>query len=927
MKLKYLWILINVVLPVSLVLAGGEQVKFIFHAPADAQTVHLGGTFNNWSTIANPMIDTDKDNCWESSVFLSYGRYEYRFLVNGKNWYRDPLNPMYGGSHSNSLVIVKNPIQPDIKLQSPANGTIIYDNKIEILAEFIPGSKNFDISRDSTVILYDSIRQNFIYHPQNRILECIITNCTEGEHWIRILARDQAGNTVEPVERMVIINNEDTQPIAHAGFTQITPCYQSVQLNAGLSFDADFDPITQFAWKLIKAPVGSNASMDNPSLPFPNFQPDQPGRYLFSLQIIAGGKKSVPDTTDVWSLALPSHLTHFAFDANKYSDSVKQISLVGEFNTWQANQTVLTDTDQDGRWATSIELAPGEYEYKFVINQDAWLPDPENPLTIADGWNGVNSIKRIENMAPEITNFDLQVQNSLVSIKPVANEEHPTNKFAWFQDIQNPALPAINKNPDQIFYFPRISGDFDLYLMSWNQPAVAPMKNLRLQIGTNNANLSLLDDSPRWCYDAIIYEIYVREFTPEGTLKGVLSKLPYLKKLGVNCIWLMPVFESPAGHGYAPSDFFKVNPAYGTMADLVTLVQTAHEQGFKVILDFIANHSGDQHPYFKSAYTNPHSAFRDFYIWYSDELLKDRLKYAYHNDWDQLPNLNFQNPQVWHFILTVAKYWMKFGIDGFRCDVAWGVPHPFWKTLRRELKKINPELLLLNEVLPRSPAYHQAEFDMSYDTDFYGNLLDVLQQKKPIASLNFGLHKAIKNYPSTAQSLRYLENHDMNRFISDFGPERTKLAATLLLTGPGTPMLYYGQELGQRTIREAMDWEMKNPEQISLLDFYKKLIRLRNQFSALRTGQLSPIELDVHHIYAYLRMDSLNQFLIVLNFSDKPARFALELNSKQANFKSVSKMKLIDLLDEKLPPMIYQTGDKLFQTMAAYESRIYRLLF
>ncbi len=924
---KYLWTIFYVGLLISSVLADAEPVKFLYHAPAGTKTVHLGGMFNDWSPVATPMSDADGDNWWECTLFLPYGPHEYRFLVDGKSWVRDPLNRRYGGAYSNSIKIVKDPRLPDIKIRSPKNGVMIRDNQIRLLAEFIPGNQPIDLSTDSTVILYDEIQQKFIYHPQKKLLECLIVNGTEGEHWIKIFIRDEVGNSVEPVELLVVINNEDNLPVAHAGFTQVIPCFKPTQLNSGLSYDADLDPITQFDWKLIDAPAGSNALPENPSVPFPYFRPDQPGRYLFSLQVNAGGKLSVSDTVDVWSLDLPVHLTPFKFDTKKISNPVQQVSLVGEFNHWQANQFELKDSDSDGIWETALELAPGEYEYKFVVNQNAWLPDPDNPLQIADGWNGHNSIKKIERRYPEISNFSLKSENSMISIKPIFNEKSMMPEFAWFQDIQNRGTIPIKKQVGPTFNYPRIPGIVDLYFMSWNKQAVAPLKNLRLDFTTEKVHWADLDNSPAWCRDAIIYEIYVRKFTTEGTLEGIRAKLPYLKALGINCIWLMPIFDSPTGHGYGPANFLKVNPEYGTAADFAKLVQTAHEFGIKVVLDFIANHSGDQHPYFKAAFENPHSVFRDWYTWHSDSLIKDRLNYGYHNDWDPLPNLNFQNPQVWHFMLTVAKYWMEFGVDGFRCDVAWGVPHHFWKTFRHELKKINPEILLLNEVLPRSPEYHQAEFDMSYDTDFYGNMLDILRRKKPIASLDFGLLKALKNYPPAAQSLRYLENHDMNRFISDFGPERTKLAATLLLTCPGTPLIYYGQEWGQRTIRDSMDWEMDEPENVALFQYYKALIHLRNEFSALRTGQLSRIEVDTPEIYAYFRSDRMNQFLILLNFSDKPVKCSLEIASGPIHQKFGSKIKLIDQLNTKSRLITYRWGDKLPAILAPYEGRIYRFTF
>ncbi len=202
------------------------------------------------------------------------------------------------------------------------------------------------------------------------------------------------------------------------------------------------------------------------------------------------------------------------------------------------------------------------------------------------------------------------------------------------------------------------------------------------------------------------------------------------------------------------------------------------------------------------------------------------------------------------------------------CDVAWGVPHIFWKIFRREIKREYPNLLLLDEVLPRSPDYHDFEFDMSYDTDFYGNLLDVINGRKPASAIELGLRKAVKNYPEGALSLRYLENHDLDRFISTNDFLKTKLAATLLLTVPGTPLIYYGQELGMREIRGAMPWDQTEN---GLFRFYQRLLNLRRQKPALQGGEWLQLDGDLGDgdVLAYVRKKGQQRILVLLNFSEE----------------------------------------------------------
>jgi len=208
---------------------------------------------------------------------------------------------------------------------------------------------------------------------------------------------------------------------------------------------------------------------------------------------------------------------------------------------------------------------------------------------------------------------------------------------------------------------------------------------------------------------------------------------------------------------------------------------------------------------------------------------------------------------------------------------AWGVPHDFWKLFRRKLKSNHPDFLLLNETLPRSPLYHDNEFDMSYDTDFYGNLLDVFRRRKPVTAIQTGIDKTNLNYPEQALSLRYIENHDMERFISQFDNTSTKLAATLIFTLPGTPLMLYGQEWGMTDRLPQMDW---NSSDNSLYDFYHKLILLRRNHSCLRRGQL--IKVPTNHddkVYAYARIDDNTKFLIIMNFSQEPLTCQLYLKS------------------------------------------------
>ncbi|MCK5738134.1 DUF3459 domain-containing protein, partial [bacterium] len=589
--------------------------------------------------------------------------------------------------------------------------------------------------------------------------------------------------------------------------------------------------------------------------------------YLFSLKIQALGKWSAVDTVDVIALPLYNSSTRFTYTVPD-TEIVTSLHLVGEFNQWKVNESCRFEQNGDSWWL-DLALDPGEYEYKLVRNESDWILDHFNSKKVSDGWQGFNSLKIVPPVKIPPPAVWLVRQSGHHQLRATS----AIGQIHWYEDVRNSvSLPMPTQN---FLDLPKNlpNGYYTFFALSEQDGLYSVPRKMNVTVNSGGIQVRDANQVPQWAENAVIYEVYLRQFTPDGTIAGLREKLPYLHQLGVNCIWLMPIFESPQEHGYGPVNFFQINPEYGNNRELELLIQAAHRLDMKIMLDFIANHSADQHRHFLSAYTNPQSVFRDWYQWHSPSLLPDKLSYAYHNDWDSLPNLNYDNPNVWHFMIAVARHWAAAGVDGFRCDVAWGVPHLFWKTFRREIKREYPDLLLLNEVLPRSPDYHDFEFDMSYDTDFYGNLLDVMNGRKPVSAIELGLRKSINNYPHGALSLRYLENHDLDRFIATNNYLKTKLAATLLLTVPGTPLIYYGQELGLREIRGAMPWESSEN---GLLRFYQRLLNLRRQTPALQSGEWLHVDSGLSDVLAYVRQKDEQRILLLFNFSEETQHVLLD---------------------------------------------------
>ncbi|OQX94954.1 hypothetical protein B6I21_07925 [candidate division KSB1 bacterium 4572_119] len=881
-------------------LFAGQNVEFKLVTSEATKSVHVAGDFNNWSKTSHPLFKSSS-GLWKTSIELEPGEYEYRFLVNGSMWIKDPKNPHWRGEHSNSILWVKSPQSPEILNLKPETGSILKTADVRISATYRSGLGQSELDSKNTAVLLNGQKIPFTFNQKLNRVEIFPGKLKDGEYLLEINARDKQNNKARKVESYFIVNAINMPPVADAGYTIVAGINSTVHLNSGVCYDPDNEPIAQYNWKLIDKPQSSQSSLKNKNLPFPNFVPDKVGRYLFTLQISDGTLKSKPDTVDVYAFVKREYPVKFELSDSLffsiYETSIESVSVAGEFNRWSATDNPLFDYDRDGNWAAWLNLDPGEYEYKFVVNGQHWIPDPANPRKAADGWEGFNSIKTSSlNLAPII---DVKAVFGPGKIVFDATSSHSQMgekiDFLWFQDINNPQRFDLKQTGKFSIPTPHNNGTYYFYLVEKDKYGNSSNATLSLNVDKGKVKIQNFSRTPQWSRDAIVYEIFPRKFSKGGDLKGIIDKIPYLKTLGINCIWLMPINESPTSHGYGPSDFFRIETDYGSMEDFQKLIGVAREAGIKVLLDFIANHSSDQHPYFRSAFNNPFSAFRDWYHWKKPDQNKNEFYcYEFHNDWDTLPNLNYENPNVRHYILKAAKFWANLGADGFRCDVAWGVPHDFWKIFRRELKNINPDFLLIDEVLPRSPEFHKDEFDMSYDTDFFGNVLDVLENRKPLSAIFLGLEKTKKNYPAETQDFRYMENHDMERFIKQFGKRKTKLAAALLLTIPGTPLIYYGQETGLLKKTANMKWDVQGN---NLFDFYKKLILLRRHQPALKRGEMIKISSNFENqVFAYTRKDKNDSFLVILNFGEKIENCRLQLSNSFFNKKISNKLNKIDVL-------------------------------
>ncbi len=370
-----------------------------------------------------------------------------------------------------------------------------------------------------------------------------------------------------------------------------------------------------------------------------------------------------------------------------------------------------------------------------------------------------------------------------------------------------------------------------------------------------------------WFNGYPLYEIYVRSFSGEGTFKSLEENLPRLKEYGFSNIWLMPVHtigevgrKGSMGCPYSVRDYYAVGEEYGTMDDLKSLVNSAHNQDMKVILDMVMNHSANDHVEMEN---HPDWFFKDDDGNFSREVA----------DWWDVTDWNYEKPEVREYLSNMLSYFVdEVKIDGYRCDVAAMVPHDFWKKTIIELTTVNPEVFMLAEAWEKEMI--DDGFHAVYDWDLYHRMKDHRAGNIDLDSLWSIIDRWHVNFPENALALRFVENHDENRSIETFGWPEVKPYAALIFTLPGIPLMYNGQETGSSHKpslfeREPIDWELANSEAVS--GFYKALLDYRNNHETLRKGGLERMDFDgSEDLLVFTRSFKNEEIVIAINFSGEP---------------------------------------------------------
>lgn len=379
-------------------------------------------------------------------------------------------------------------------------------------------------------------------------------------------------------------------------------------------------------------------------------------------------------------------------------------------------------------------------------------------------------------------------------------------------------------------------------------------------------NQNRIDDHPAWIMQGNIYEVNVRQYTPEGTFKAFEKSLPRLKKMGVQTLWFMPINpiskvdrKGTLGSYYAVSDYMAINPEYGTMNDWKELVKHCHEMGFKVIIDWVPNHTGADNYWL--------TAHPDFFV--KDSTGKPLSPF----DWSDTRQLDYSNTTMQDSMINAMKFWItNSDIDGFRCDVAWNVPDAFWKKCIPQLRAMKNIFMLAES----DKASDQIDgFDATYPWPEFHTMVDIAAGKKNALSLDSIMNITNRAFPQNALLLYFTSDHDENSWNkADYGtmPGASHAPfAVLTQTLPRSiPLIYSGQE---EPFLDSISFFYKDTitfKKYARADFYSKLLHLRKENSALAANaSFEKIQSNNdNNIYAFIRQNGKNKILVLVNLSN-----------------------------------------------------------
>lgn len=391
--------------------------------------------------------------------------------------------------------------------------------------------------------------------------------------------------------------------------------------------------------------------------------------------------------------------------------------------------------------------------------------------------------------------------------------------------------------------------------------------------------------SQDWIKDAVVYEIFPRQYSAKGDFNSITNDLERLDKLGVTILWLMPIHpigelkkKGTIGSPYAVRDYYGINASYGTQADLQKLISVAHKHGMKVIIDIVANHTAWDSVMMKN---------KSFYTQNEKGEIISPVP-----DWADVADLNYDNPALRKYMIKMLKSWVRdYDLDGFRFDVAGFVPTSFWEEARREVDKIKKDTFWLAEW--HEPDLLINAFNADYSWSMHSALDEVLHGKKPAHHIRETWEAEKARFPKNTLHLRFSDNHDEKRAIARFGEKGALAGQALAFLIDGIPLVYNGMEVGDTTesgspaLFEKLPifWDIKvrRPE---FPKFYDAMIALRKNSVALRRGETNWVKnSDEDRVLTFMRKSGNEEILVAINMTNSPFFGAVEVSG---NFEEIT---------------------------------------
>ncbi|WP_192820603.1 alpha-amylase family glycosyl hydrolase [Rufibacter sp. LB8] len=682
----------------------------------------------------------------------------------------------------------------------------------------------------------------------------------------------------------------------------------------------------------------------------------------------------------------------FRVDMRQQNVSTAGVHVAGTFQSdagfgsdWNPATTRLQDPDNDQIFELTVQVPAGVYEYKFV-NGNSWNAGPElvsADCGKADGAGNVNRqvtvgtsgvrlpVVPFNGCSPQLT---LSVDMGQQTVSPMG--VHVAGNFqvlaGYGTDWSPNSLPLTDPDGDRI-YDVTISlptgGLFQYKFINGNTLANAEVVPVACGVeagqgvyhrtidATSNNTISPTyvfgtctrdgvsipntNYTTHWWNDAVFYEIFVRSFYDsngdgKGDFKGLIQKLDYLNDgnpdtktdLGITGIWLMPMMESPSYHGYDVTNYYATESDYGTMAEFEEFLAAAHARGIKVIIDFVMNHSSDQHSWFTQSASSTSNALRDWYVWsatnpgytgpWGQGVWHPRNgNYFYGLFYSGMPDLNWSNAQLKATMWDITRFWLNKGVDGYRIDAVKyldedgarmeNTPETFQilEEFNQVTKSAKATAFTVGEAWSSTasvvPYVENNRLDVCFEFDLAATLINSVKNNSP-ATLKTQLSLVNQLYPKL-QYATFLSNHDQNRVLGELNGNlaQMKQAAALYLTMPGVPFLYYGEEIGMlgagvdEDKRKPMQWTSDSKagfttgtpwravnsnaaqfnvqtmanDPASLLQHYKKLIHLRNDVEALRKGYYQEMSSTQASMLSYARIYDGKAAVVVSNFGSE----------------------------------------------------------